>query len=363
MVTLAENRHPIFRVTSPVSRSQLKNKSGGKLSIHYCAEHDTITTVFRTITSVNQLSLYEAIAEMCEEYESFHGRTRTPVVGRQASSSFVSSVIKKNVPLNNDDHAHIDLISQRYRERIEKLPQQHRMRKFCTDARFLTTIEIGQYFMTKDTEEFSQFTDSMACREYTLPRDENLSEPKGWIRGNTKIRPVLDVTTCCLQNKYGVEIRIKSVNKDNSHSRVRISHGYELEQQGPRWQRARKLRNAVRRICVKIECKWFCKPIKIQSKTTKTRFCHLIHKNYASWRQNLDRYSTKRIFNLRLWSVEEIDSSWKSTQRRRWSDWILENQRQSIYIPSSIQDWYRDVKIWATDRLCSFCLWIPWTKP
>ena len=79
--------------------------------------------------------------------------------------------------------------------------------------------------MTKDTAEFSQFTDAVACREYILPRDEDTSEPKGWIRGNTKIRPVLEVTTCCLQGKYGVEIRIKSVNKDNSHSWVRISHG------------------------------------------------------------------------------------------------------------------------------------------
>ena len=79
--------------------------------------------------------------------------------------------------------------------------------------------------MTKDTAEFSQFTDSVACREYTLPRDEDSSEPKGWIRGNTKIRPALEVTTCCLQGKYEVEIRIESVNKDNSHSWVRISHG------------------------------------------------------------------------------------------------------------------------------------------
>ena len=79
--------------------------------------------------------------------------------------------------------------------------------------------------MTKDTEEFSQFTDSVACREYTLPRDEDTSEPKGWIRGNTKIGPVLEVTTCCLQGEYGVEIRIRSVNKDNSHSCVRISRG------------------------------------------------------------------------------------------------------------------------------------------
>ena len=79
--------------------------------------------------------------------------------------------------------------------------------------------------MTKDTEEFSQFTEPVTCSEYTLPRDEQSSDPKGWIPGNTKIGPVLEVTTCCLQGKYGVEIRIESINKDNSHSWVRISHG------------------------------------------------------------------------------------------------------------------------------------------
>ena len=60
---------------------------------------------------------------------------------------------------------------------------------------------------------------------YTLPRDENSSDPKGWIQGNTKIGPVLGVTTSYLQSKYGVEIRIESMNKDNSHSWVRIYHG------------------------------------------------------------------------------------------------------------------------------------------
>ena len=79
--------------------------------------------------------------------------------------------------------------------------------------------------MTKGIEEFSQFTESVPCHEYTLPRDEKSSNPKGWIRGNTKIGPVLEVTTCCLQGKYGVKIRIESVNKDNSHSWVRIFHG------------------------------------------------------------------------------------------------------------------------------------------
>ena len=58
--------------------------------------------------------------------------------------------------------------------------------------------------MTKDTEEFSQFTDAVACREHTLPRDEGASAPKGWIRGNTKIGHVLEVTTCGLQGKHRI---------------------------------------------------------------------------------------------------------------------------------------------------------------
>ena len=143
----------------------------------------------------------------------------------QSSSSLVLSVIKTEVPLDCDDPINQDLLLQQYGERIEKLSQQDKLSKFCVDAGFLNVVEIGQYFMTKDTAEFSQFTDAVACREYTLPRDEGASEPKGWIRENTKVGPVLEVTTCCLQGKYGVEISIMSLSRDNTHSWVRISHG------------------------------------------------------------------------------------------------------------------------------------------
>ena len=109
-------------------------------------------------------------------------------------------------------------------ERIEKFSQQDKFSKFSLDARFLNVVEIGQYFMTKGTAEFSQFR-AAACREYNLPRDEEASQLKGWIQGNTKIRPVFQIATFCLHGKYGVEVRIVSMNKDNSHSWVRISHG------------------------------------------------------------------------------------------------------------------------------------------
>ena len=120
-------------------------------------------------------------------------------------------------------HIRIFLLQQ-YEERIEKLSQQDRLSKFCMDAGFLSVVENGQYFMTKDTGDLTQFN-TVACREYTLPREESTSRPKGWIQGNTKIGPVMEVTISYLHGKHGVEIRIMSVNEDNSHSWVTISHG------------------------------------------------------------------------------------------------------------------------------------------
>ena len=65
-------------------------------------------------------------------------------------------------------------------------------------------------------DNFNQWL--VACREYTLPRDDPSSQPKGWIQGDTRIGPILEVTTSFQHFKYGIEIRIESVNKDNSYS-------------------------------------------------------------------------------------------------------------------------------------------------
>ena len=90
---------------------------------------------------------------------------------------------------------------------MENLPQPDRLIEICTDAGFLKTVEVGQYFMTKHTDEFLQLAEPVTCREYILPRHGGSTGPKGWIRGNTNIGPALEVTTSYLQGKYGVEIR------------------------------------------------------------------------------------------------------------------------------------------------------------
>ena len=63
---------------------ELKSKGRGKLPIPFAATQETIETIFRIIVCVNQLSLYGAVAEMCEEYESLHDRTERPVVMGQS---------------------------------------------------------------------------------------------------------------------------------------------------------------------------------------------------------------------------------------------------------------------------------------
>ena len=158
---------------------------------------------------------------MCEEHETLHERAGRPdVVGQ----SIVLSAIKTEISLESDDQAYQKFLLQQYGERIEKLSQQDKLSKFCMDAGFLSFVENGQYFMTKDTGDLTQFH-AVACREYTLPREEDASQPKGWIQGNSKIGPVLEVATSYLRGKHGVEIRIMSLSRDNTHSWVRTSHG------------------------------------------------------------------------------------------------------------------------------------------
>ena len=102
-------------------------------------------------------------------------------------------------------------------ERSESLSPESKVSRFCMEAGFMRVVEVGQYFISKDTGDFRQFR-SVACREYTLPRDDPASQPKGWIQGNMRIGPVLGVTTSFQYGKHGIEIRIWSAGQDNSQS-------------------------------------------------------------------------------------------------------------------------------------------------
>ena len=178
LLKFAESGHPIFRATTPWSRGQLKSKGKGKVSIHFNANQDTIDTIYRIFLSVNQLTVYGAVAAICEEYESHQDGTGQPVI--LVIQSIVLREVKAEALLHNENQMNDQIIWQQYIQQVESLSPENKVSKFCKEAGFIRVVEVGQYFVTRDTVDFLQIQ-TVACREYTLPRDDKASQPKGWI--------------------------------------------------------------------------------------------------------------------------------------------------------------------------------------
>ena len=107
MIKFRESGHPVFRA---------KSKGSGKLSIHFCADGDTIETVFRTTISVNQLRIYGADSDLCEEYSACQARTERPVLAGQSDPLFEPSSLLMTTPTPSTEvPAQEDLLQQQNR--------------------------------------------------------------------------------------------------------------------------------------------------------------------------------------------------------------------------------------------------------
>ena len=155
LLEFAESGHPIFRATTPLSRGQPKSKGRGKLPFHFSADQETVDTTYLRQDQTVQLV----------------------ILGRQ---SIVLGEVKAETPVHDEDPRNDQITWQQYIQQVESLSPENGVSKFCKEAGFTRVGEVGQYFVTKDTGVFRQFQ-SVACREYTLPRDDRASQPKGWI--------------------------------------------------------------------------------------------------------------------------------------------------------------------------------------
>ena len=107
-----------------------------------------------------------------------------------------------------------------YEQKFVELLEQKKLTKLCSNSGFSKNIEKRQFFITIDDDALDEMKGS--CREYILPRSEESSCVRGWIRGNTKIGPVLDAKVCHHPERYGVEIMFESLFRDRTVSWVRV---------------------------------------------------------------------------------------------------------------------------------------------
>ena len=86
--------------------------------MHFCADGDAIETVFRTIISVNQFSIYGAVSDLCEEYSICRTRTGRPFVAEQSDPLFAPVEL-----LIMTHTSSIEIPAQKHKERVERFPQ------------------------------------------------------------------------------------------------------------------------------------------------------------------------------------------------------------------------------------------------
>ena len=89
--------------------------------MHFCADGETIETVFRTIISVSQLSIYGAVSDLCDEYSKCQARTGRPVLGGQYDPLIEPASLLMTTPTSSTEVPAQEDLLQKYKERVETL--------------------------------------------------------------------------------------------------------------------------------------------------------------------------------------------------------------------------------------------------
>ena len=263
--------------------------------------------------------MYGAVSELCEECKSCPVRTGRLLVGHFDPLFVPTSVMNTSTP-STDDPAQEEIL-QKYQERKDKLTQQDRLIKNCTDAGFLKTVEVGQYVL-HDTDEFSQFTESGMSWVHFTTRWRS-SDPKGWIRGNTIIGPVLvgshsqllarfigsGTPNCiCEQRQFSLVCQIFSWIGQG---------GFRFDRQSTTTTSWKPLNR--RRKYLRWRRKYLCKLFKGHSKTERTFHYFVIYKKCTCSWKNMDWYWTMSSIRSNVPSglkIEHSSSARRNTLRK-----------------------------------------------
>ena len=188
MIKFSESGRPVFRATSPLSRGTLKSKGGGKLSFQLLPMGRRLKLFFA--------QLFLSISSVSTEQSQMCVRNTELVKQDQEDPCWQDNLTHcSSQQVRWWKHLHLrpmilrkKIYCKSYQERVERLSQQNRVIKFCTDAGFLTTVDVGQYFMTKRHWRILTIYRvsglswvSTFCQEM-----ENHLTRKVWIRGSTK---------------------------------------------------------------------------------------------------------------------------------------------------------------------------------
>ena len=106
-------------------------------------------------------------------------------------------------------------------EKFENFSEDLQLTKASADGGFTGNVSEGQFFLIMRNVSLEGYGTTSSCRQYTNPRSDERTYPKGFIRGNTIIGLVLD------KRFSPHEIEIDSLMNDGPQSWDVINRGVE----------------------------------------------------------------------------------------------------------------------------------------
>ena len=97
-----DSGHPIFRCTGALERGQLRSKGGGRTTIHFTASDEKVQLLLKMVISVNQLSLYGAVADLIEELPDDQRAPRKLVALSQMEQEIITQLPLAEVQANDE---------------------------------------------------------------------------------------------------------------------------------------------------------------------------------------------------------------------------------------------------------------------
>ena len=243
---------------------------GRRDTIHFNADSSNKKNLFRTIHSANQLSICGAVSSWCEEFAQ-----RTPNQKESASEKFART--ENEQLLNNVEPQEVNCSVQtprsdnresgnRLREclqRRETLEKEIQFSRVCEDATIARRVRTGMSYKTVPDVDDGFEDRTPACREYTLPREDQNSRIYATIPGQTIIGPVLQAHILRYLGISGLEIQIPSTTTKNRTYWLVICRGKNplRGRVTSQWSRpqSHKFWTAIGKICCKRKRTWFDK--------------------------------------------------------------------------------------------------------
>ena len=125
-----------FCGSSAFEKGDFKSKGKGKSSINYNGSDETVEVVPRTIISVNQLSIYGAVANMCEEVaweiSKCSEGTERPVGPNDSETMVMPPEVSTTDQISpTDARVQGDLLRE-YEQTFANLPEHFQLTKLCS---------------------------------------------------------------------------------------------------------------------------------------------------------------------------------------------------------------------------------------